>query len=88
MEVGLLLGQNANLLLPTGGTGKYKVDNLRVRRMLLGKHVFILEGYHPKIWRSEAGKARIQLLRNVSNLDAAVPKALFPELLDVPMEIP
>ena len=50
-EVGLLLGQNANSLLPTGGTGKHKVGNLRVWKTLLGKYRFVLEGYHPKIWR-------------------------------------
>ena len=30
MEVGILLGQNANSLLPTGGTGEHKVDELRI----------------------------------------------------------
>ena len=30
MEVGILLGQNANALLPTGGTGEHKIDHLRV----------------------------------------------------------
>ena len=30
MEVGILLGQNANFLLPTGGTGEHKVYGLRI----------------------------------------------------------
>ena len=30
MEVGILLGQNANALLPTGGSGPYKVEGLRI----------------------------------------------------------
>ena len=46
MEVGILLGQNANVLLPTGGTGEYKVDGLRIRRTVLGEYGYVLDGYH------------------------------------------
>ena len=49
VEVGLLLGQNVNALLPTGGAGRDKVGNLRVRRTLLGKHGFVLDGWHPDV---------------------------------------
>ena len=49
MEVGILLGQNANVLLPTGGTGEYKVDGLRIRRTVLGENGYMLDGYHPEI---------------------------------------
>ena len=38
MEVGILLGQNANSLLSTGGTGIFKVDDLRIQHMVLGRH--------------------------------------------------
>ena len=34
MEVGILLGQNANALLPTGGTGEHQIGHLRVRRTI------------------------------------------------------
>ena len=82
-EVGLLLGKNTNSLLPTGGMGKHKVGNLRVCKTLLGKHGFVLEGYHPDIWRSEVRKPKIQLLSKVSKLDAAVPEEIFPKLSDM-----
>ena len=49
MEVGILLGQNANVLLSTGGTGEYKVDGLRIQHMVLGENGYVLDGYHPKI---------------------------------------
>ena len=88
MEVVILLGQNANSLLPTGGTGVHKVDDLRIQRTVLGRHGYVLEGYHPDIWRSEVGRPKIHLLRKVSKLDTAFPEVLFPELLDMPMEIP
>ena len=48
---GILLGQNANSLLPTGGTGEHKVDDLRIRHTILGEHGYVLDGYHPDIWR-------------------------------------
>ena len=49
MEVGLLLGQNANILLSTGGNREQRVDNLRVQRTLLGETGYVLEGHHPNI---------------------------------------
>ena len=61
MEVGLLLGQNANILLPTGGDGEHGVNNLRVRRTLLGETGYVLEGHHPNIWKSDK-KAKLQVL--------------------------
>ena len=88
MEVGILLGQNANALLPTGGTGEHKIDHLRVRHTVLGEHGYVLEGYHPDIWRSEVGRSKINLLKKISKWDSTFPEALFPELLDMPMEIP
>ena len=51
MEVGVLLGQNANVLLLTGGTGEYRVDGLRIRCTVLGENGYVLDGYHPEIWR-------------------------------------
>ena len=51
MEVGILLGQNANVLLPTGGTDEHKVDGLRIRHTVLGEYSYVLDGYHPEIWR-------------------------------------
>ena len=56
MEVGLLLGQNANELLPTGGDGKDKVGNLRVRRTVLGKDGYILEGWHLDLWNGNSNQ--------------------------------
>ena len=88
MEVGILLGQNANALLPTGGTGEHQIDHLRVWHTVLGEHGYVLEGYHPDMWRSEAGNSKINLLKRTSKWDATFPEALFPELLDMPMEIP
>ena len=54
MEVGVLLGQNANPLLPTGGSGPYKVEGLRIRRTVLGEFGYVLDGYHPHIWSPTA----------------------------------
>ena len=88
MEVGILLGQNANALLPTGGTGEYQIDHLRVRHPVLGEHSYVLEGYHPDIWKSEIGRSKINLLKKISKWDSTFPEALFPELLDMLMEIP
>ena len=87
MEIGLLLGQNANILLPTGGTGEHRVNNLRIRRTLLGETGYVLEGHHPNIWGSDK-KARIQLLWKVTKVDASLSEALFPDLSDMPLEIP
>ena len=61
MEVGLLPAKNANILLPTGGTGEHRVNNLRVWRTLLGEMGYVLEGHHPNIWKSDK-KAKLQVL--------------------------
>ena len=63
MEVGILLGQNANALLPTGGTGRYKVGNLRIRRSLLGKQGYLLEGWHAGLRRAKKSCFRVQSLK-------------------------
>ena len=88
MEVGILLGQNANALLPTGGTGEHQIDHLRVWRTVLGEHGYVLEGYQPDIWKSEKGRSKINLLKKISKWDSTFLEALFPELSDMPMEIP
>ena len=51
-DIGMLLGQNANALLPIGGAGEYQVEGLRVRRTVLGEYSYVLDGYHPYIWTS------------------------------------
>ena len=61
---------------------------LRIQCTVLGRYGYVLEGYHPDIWRSEVGRPKIHLLRKVSKLDSAFPEVLFPELSDMPMEIP
>ena len=61
MEVGLLLGQNTNILLPTRGNEEHRVDNLRAQRTLLGETGYVLEGQHPNIWKSDK-KANLQVL--------------------------
>ena len=88
MEVGLLLGQNANALLPTGGTGKNMVGNLRVRRTLLGKHGYVLEGWHSEIWKVKLLRTKVQSFRAKVNKLTASPKQFFPDLADMPMEVP
>ena len=87
MEVGLLLGQNANILLPTGATGEHRVDNLRVQRTLLGETGYVLESHHPKIWESDK-KAKLQVLQKVTKSEASLSEAVFPDLSDMPLEIP
>ena len=74
MEVGLLLSQNANIPLPTGGNGEQRVDNLRVRRTLLGETGYVLEGHHPNIWKSDK-KAKLQVLRKVAKKEASLSEA-------------
>ena len=51
-DIGMLLGQNANALLPIGGVGKYQIEGLRVRQTVLGDYGYVLDGYHPCIWTS------------------------------------
>ena len=58
VEVGLLLGQNAIILLPTGVDGDQRVYNLRVQQTLLRESGYVLEGHHPNIWKSDK-KARL-----------------------------
>ena len=50
----MLLGQNANALLPTGGSGPHKVEGLRVRCTVLGKFGYVWDGHHPLIWTHNA----------------------------------
>ena len=87
IEVGLLLGQNTNILLPTRGDGDQRVDNLRVRRTLLGELGYVLEGHHPDIWKSDK-KARLQTLQKVAKKDTHLSEAFFPDLSNMPLEIP
>ena len=87
MEVGLLLGQNANILLPTGGDGDQRVDNLRVSRTLLGETGYVLTGYHPNIWKSDK-KVKLQVLQKVAKKEAHLSEAFSPDLSDMPLEIP
>ena len=61
VPVGMLLGQNANALLPIGGVGEYQVEGLRVRHTVLGEYGYVLDGYHPYIWTSA--------VTNCSNFD-------------------
>ena len=87
MEVGLLLGQNANILLPTGGTKEHRVNNLGVQRTLFGDTGYVLEGHHPNIWKSDK-KARVQVLQKVARIEASLSEAFSPDLSDMPLEIP
>ena len=87
MEVGLLFGQIANILLPIGGNGEHRIYNLRVWRTLLGETGYVLEGHHPNIWKSDK-KARLQVLRKVAKKDTHLSEAFFPDLSDMPLEIP
>ena len=87
MEVGLLLGQNANILLPTGGDGDQRVNNVRVWRTLLGEMGYILEGHHPNIWKSDK-IVKLQVLRKVAKKDTHLSEAFFPDLSDMPLKIP
>ena len=88
MEVGLLLGQNANALLPTGGEGPDSVGNLRVMRSTIGEYGYVLEGWHPDICTSAKGKPKTMTLQVKINKVVASEESLFPDLADMPMEIP
>ena len=87
MEVGLLLGQNDNILLPIGGDGKQRVDNLRVWRTLLRETGYVLEGHHPNIWKSDK-KVKLQVLQKVAKKDTHLYEAFIPDLSDMLLEIP
>ena len=63
LEVGLLIGQNATGLLPTGGAGWNVVDNLRVRRTMLGEFGFVLEGTHLSLRFLGSSKVRTNSIR-------------------------
>merc|ERR1711873_39962 len=83
-EFSELLGQNGNILLPTGGDGEQRVDNLRVLRTLLGETGYVLEGHHPNIWMSDM-KARLQVLRKVAKKNTHLLEAFFPDLSNMPL---
>ena len=70
-DIGMLLGQNANALLPTRGLGEYQVEGLRIRQTVLGEYGYVLDGYHPYI-----------LTPAVTNLEDFKMKALEEELID------
>ena len=63
IEVGLLIGQNAMALLPTRGDGWNVVDNLRVKRTLLGEFGYILEGSQPSLGFPGSSKVRSNSVR-------------------------
>ena len=66
-KIGILLGQNANALLPTGCSGPYKIEGLRICRTVLGKFGYVLDGYHPSIWTPKAtnpGDSKIKILED------------------------
>ena len=88
MEVGLLLGQNATGLLPTGGGGVDCVDNLRVRQSKLGEFGWVLEGWHPDVWCSSETSSKTQSLKARINRLHASPEALFPDLAELPLDVP
>ena len=88
MEVGLLLGQNATGLLPTGGADEDCVDNLRVRRSKLGEYGWVLEGWHPDVWCPREKSSKTQSLKARINRLHASHEALFPDLAELPLEVP
>ena len=49
VPIGMLLGQNANALLPVRGLGKYRVKGLRIQQTILGEFSYVLDGFHPHI---------------------------------------
>ena len=57
-KIGMLLGQNANALLPTGGSGPYKVEGLRIRRTVLGEFGYVWDGHHPLILTPEDSETK------------------------------
>ena len=73
----MLLGQNANSLLPTGGSGPHKVEGLRVRRTVLGKFGNIWDGYHPYIWTTDT--------TNSADLERKAPEDEFTETTHEPL---
>ena len=88
MEVGLLLGQNASGLLPTGGGGRDCVENLRVRQTVLGEHGWVLEGWHPDVWCSKQKTSKTQSLKAKINRLNASHEMLFPDLAELPLDVP
>ena len=62
MEVGLLLGQNVIILLPTRGNQRNRNGNLRVCRTLISRHGYVLEGWHPDIWGRGHRQTRVHKL--------------------------
>ena len=76
MEVGLLLGQNATGLLPTGGGGRDCLDNLRVRQTILGEHGWVLEGRHPSISFSYSKLKTNSLRVSLNKISVTIPTDL------------
>ena len=80
MEVGLLLSQNANTLPPTRQNGKNKAGNLRVRRTVLGKDGYVLEGWHLEIRSGNSNRVKAQTFR-IRRQKEAVPSVTADSLL-------
>ena len=58
------------------------------RKSRLGKHGFVLEGWHPNVCKRREKRFRVQTLTVKLDKTMTQTKALFPELTDMPMEIP
>ena len=54
VPIGMLLGQNANALLPVRGLGEHRVEGLRIWQTILGEFGYVLDGFHPHIWTQTA----------------------------------
>ena len=90
LEIGLLLGQNAAELLPAGGDGVNRVDNLRLMTTPLGKG-WVLGGWHPQVQpnlkhRTHTNFARANLA--IARLRSTPVEELFPDLADLPLQLP
>ena len=51
-KIGLLIGQNASILLPLSAV-EQRFNNIRIRCTILGQYGYVVEGHQEDIWISE-----------------------------------
>ena len=65
-----------------------QVGNLRVRKSRLRQYGFVIEGWHPNVYKKRNNRFRVQALTVKFDKSTTQAEALFPELTEMPMEIP
>ena len=76
-DVGILIGQNAAALLPTGGDGKDLVGNLRLLKIPFGKG-YTVGGFHPEVKVQSNSKANLYRRAQINYISTSASKRILP----------